>query len=277
MSSANSLSRVWEDPQAVPRILQDIEVGPDGSTQIFLRPLEGCYSRAPTLQEALQKAPSKVRGYLTWLQEHGEDVSRDWWDAPIEECEVVRGDWPVNLGDSVALFECDRGPMAEEEIQRNLRWMTYSWKDFLELLGHVPEDAWDWKPPGQRRSIRRIVHHVALVMVWYVMKLRRKGVDPPFHWPRGLSMWRAAREVEKGDLSPNRLTELREACAHRLRNLRPQEMEGRVTYHRPGGWTKRTEPEAWTARKVFRRFLWHERLHMRTMVKMLAAYGKGHA
>jgi hypothetical protein len=105
-------------------------------------------------------------------------------------------------------------------------------------------------------------------------KPRQKGADPPFRWPRGLSMWRAAKEVENEGTTPERLTELREACVYRLRHLRPEERRGRVTYHTPGGWTGRTEPEGWTARKVFRRFLWHERLHMKTIEKILAAHGQ---
>lgn len=141
------------------------------------------------------------------------------------------------------------------------------------MLERVPEGAWDWKPLEQLRSIRRIVLHIALVMVWYVMKPREYRKDPAFRWHRGRSMWKAAHAIERGDLSRERLVELQEACVYRLRNLRPEEKSGRVTYHRLGEWTGRAEPEAWTARKVFRRFLWHEKLHMHTIEKLLAAYG----
>lgn len=254
------------------RFLADAEIGPDGSAQVFLRPLEGCYSRAPVLEEALGKLPGKISAHLDWLATHGEMVGQEWRDGTIHHCETTHGDWPVNLGDSVALFRCDRGPMAEEEINRNLRWMGYSWQDFLDLRSTVPRGAWRFKPVGALRTPRRIVMHVALVMVWYVMKLRASGRDPPFRWPRGMSMWRDARAVEKGDLSEGRLSSLREACVYRLANLRPMEKAGRVTSHQPGGWTGRTEPEDWTARKVFRRFLWHEQLHMRTIEKLVDAY-----
>ena len=254
------------------RFLADAEIGPDGSAQTFLRPLNGCYSRAPTLDEALAKAGAKVRAHLDWLVAHGEKIPREWHDGTVHLCETIHGDWPVDLGDSVALFRCDQGPMADEEIDRDLRWMAYSWRDFLELRRTVPRGAWGFKPPGALRAPRRIVVHIALVMVWYVMKLRVPKENPPFRWPRGMSMWRDAREVENGDLSEKRLTSLREACVYRLAHLRPAEKAGRVTVHRPGGWTGRMEPEAWTARKVFRRSLWHERLHMRTMGKLLDAY-----
>ncbi len=253
------------------RFLADAEIGPEGSAQLFVRPLEGCYSRAPTLDGALQKLPGKIRNHLEWLAAHGEPVPRAWREASVRVCETVRGDWPVNLGDSVALFGCDRGAMTDEEIARDVRWLAFSWEDLLELRRTVPRGAWAFQPPGALRPPRRIVTHIALVMVWYVMKLRAPR-DPSFHWPRGMSMWRDVRAVEQGDLSEARLTSLREACVYRLAHLRSVEKGGRVTTYAPGQWTGRTEPEAWTARKVFRRFLWHERLHMRTIEKLVATY-----
>ena len=258
------------------RFLADAEVGPDGSAQVFVRPLEGCYSRAASLDEALRKVEGKVRLHLDWLAAHGERVPREWREGAVRLCETIHGGWAVNLGDSVALFACDRGPMTDEEIARDLQWMAFSWRDFLDLRREVPRGAWGFQPPGALRSPRRIVVHTALVMVWYVMKLRAPA-DPSFHSPRGMSMWRDVRAVERGDLSEARLTSLREACPYRLGHLRPAERAGRVTHHRPGGWTGRTEPEDWTARKIFRRFLWHERLHMRTMEKLAGAYRATHS
>ncbi len=253
------------------RFLADAELGPDGSAQVFIRPLEGCYSRAPTLDDAMKKAPGKVQAHLDWLATHGQQVPSEWRDAPVQLCETIRGDWPVDLGDSVALFACDQGPMAETEIMGDLQCLAFSWQDFLELVSTVPRGAWEFRPADARRSPRRIVAHIALVMVWYIMKLREPA-DPSFHWPRGMSMWRDVRAVEQGDLSEARLTSLREACAYRLGHLRPAERAGRVTHYPPGEWTVRTEPEDWTARKVFRRFLWHERLHMRTIRTLVDAY-----
>ncbi|HYM39766.1 MAG TPA: hypothetical protein VEY12_06455 [Thermoplasmata archaeon] len=253
------------------RFLADAEIGPDGSTQVFVRPLEGCYSRAPTLDEAMGKIPGKVKAHLDWFSAHGQRVPREWREATVDLCETIQGDWPVNLGDSVALFGCDRGPMTDEEIARDLAWMAFSWRDFLDLRKNVPRGAWGYQPCGALRSPRRIVIHNALVMVWYIMKLR-EPTDPSFHWPRGMSMWQDVRAAERGDLSEARLTSLREACVYRLGHLRPLEKAGRVTHHTPGGWTGRTEAEDWTARKVFRRFLWHERLHMRTIEKLARAY-----
>lgn len=252
------------------RFRADAELGPDGSAQIFIQPLLGCYSRAPTLDEALQKASSKILEYVRWLEFHGEKIGAE--PVSLMLCERVEGDWPVNLGDSVALFNCDRARLTQDKIERYLRWMEYSWGDFQQLLKQVPKEALDWKPrPDTFRSIRRIIIHIALVQVWYLMKLRKRG-DLPFRYPRGHSLWNYARKVDRqDDISVETLIELRSAAVFRLRNLSDIERE-RVTYHQPGEWTRRTEPEGWTVRKVFRRFLWHEKLHMNTIRKLLSAF-----
>ena len=249
---------------------EDVEQGPDGSAQIFIQPLLGCYSRAPSLRAAQRKARLKVLEYADWLGSYGEDVKVK--PIMLRLCEVVKGDWPVNLGDSVALFKCDKGLLTREDVDRYLRWMRYSWEDFQRLVKNVPREALDWKPsPDTIRSIRRIIVHIALVQVWYLMKLRREG-DSSFRYPKGLSLWTYAKRVDrKGDISLATLNGLRNAVCHRLSNLGDHELV-RVTYHRPGGWTGRTALESWTTRKVFRRFLWHERLHMNTMRKLLEVF-----
>ncbi len=34
--------------------------------------LPGCFVRAPSQEEALQSLPAAIRGYMTWLNNHGE-------------------------------------------------------------------------------------------------------------------------------------------------------------------------------------------------------------
>lgn len=247
-----------------------MEQGSDGSSQVFVQRLLGCYSRAPTLKLALRKTPSKITDYLMWLESYGEPVSRG--HIRLRLCEKIKGDWPVNMGDSVAPFQCDKEQLDKEEIERFLRWMDYSWQDFQKLIRQVPKTALDWKPtPNTIRSIRRIIIHTALVQAWYLMKLRKKA-DTPFRYPHGSSLWTFTKRIDReGDISLETLNGLRSAVVYRLRNMSPSELQ-RITYHKPGEWTGRKKLEAWSARKVFRRFLWHEKLHMKTIRKILSAW-----
>ncbi|MFQ5950638.1 MAG: DinB family protein [Candidatus Geothermarchaeales archaeon] len=227
------------------------EIGPDGSTQIFMEELPGCYSRAPTDEEAIAKAPLKIKEHLDWLSRHGENVSPDAYEIETELSEEITGDWPVDKGDSKALFKPDLKAVTDREIERYLTLMQYLRGDLLELVSKIPEEAMEWKPNGETpRHIRRILEHIAEVEYFYMMRLRQREYT---EWP--LSFMELTRE----------LTELR------LRNLSEEERH-KISYHRPGEWTERTELEGWTAKKAFRRFLWHERLHMRTIEKLLAQF-----
>ena len=93
------------------------EIGPDGSTQIFIRELPGCYSRSPSFDKAVAKAPLKIKEFLDWLKGHGDDIGGSDYDVETEVSEVVRGNWPVNLGDSQALFKADLRPLEREEVE----------------------------------------------------------------------------------------------------------------------------------------------------------------
>jgi len=236
------------------------EIGPDGSTQIFIRELPGCYSRSPSFDEAVAKAPLKIKEFLDWLKGHGDDIGGSDYDVETEVSEVVRGNWPVNLGDSQALFKADLRPLEREEVERCKRYIRYAREDFINLYLSAPKEAHEWKPDQSTpRHIKRIAEHIADVDFFYIERLKaRKFRD----WP-----------LEFLEVS-NELTLMR------LSNLSGEEMNCSVSYHEPGGWTGTSEPEGWTTRKVLRRFVWHERLHTSTANKLIRSFlekmGKGH-
>ncbi len=230
------------------------EVGPDGSTQIFIEELPGCYSRAPTFDEAAGKAPQKIRNFLDWLRRHGEPVGEAEREVEIEISEIIRGNWPVNLGDSQALFKADLRPLDKEEAERSIRYMRYARQDLIDLYLSVPKDALEWKPDSSTpRHIKRIAEHIAEVDLFYVERLRSRKFD---EWPLNF--------LETSD-------ELR---TMRLLNLSRDEMNSSISYHPPGGWTGTTDTEGWTARKTLRRFIWHEKLHTATAIKLLQSFRK---
>ncbi len=230
------------------------ETGPDGSTQIFVRELPGCYSRAPTFDDAVAKAPLKIREFLEWLQKHGERVTEDARSIETEVAEVVKGNWPVNMGDSQALFEADLTPLHREEVDRCVRFMKYAREDFMNLYSDQPKESLEWKPDtATPRNIKRIAEHVADCSLFYLERVK----------PRRSSEW-PLTFLEVAD----------ELSTMRLLNLTDEEMSCKVSYHEPGEWTGMHEPEGWTARKVLRRFIWHERLHTATIRKLARQYNE---
>lgn len=230
------------------------EVGPDGSTQIFVQEFPGCYSRAPTFDEAARKVPIKIREFLDWLRKHGESIEETQYEIETEISETVNGGWPVNLGDSQALFKADLKPLNHEEVERCLRYMGYAREDFIDLYLRAPKDALEWKPDDSApRHIRRIAEHVGEVDLFYIERLRgRRHGD----WP--LNLLETTEEIRE----------------LRILALSKDESNCSVSYHPPGGWTGTTNPEGWTARKVLRRFMWHERLHTATVEKLINLFAQ---
>jgi len=228
------------------------EVGPDGSAQIFVQELPGCYSRAPTLDEATAKVPRKIKEFLDWLRRHGEPIDEADYEVEVELSEKIDGYWPVNLGDSQALFRADLRPLDKEEVERCIRYMRYAREDAINLYLSAPPDALEWKPDQSTpRHIKRIAEHIAEVDLFYIERLRGRRFRD---WP--LTFLEVSNEL----------------ASMRLSNLTKDEMSCAVSYHPPGGWTGTTEAEGWTARKALRRFVWHERLHAATIEKLIRLF-----
>ncbi|MDP2952136.1 MAG: hypothetical protein Q8O76_02315, partial [Chloroflexota bacterium] len=96
-----------------------------------------------------------------------------------------------------------------------------------------------WKPKRHTFSLWERVIELADDEWWFALRLT--------DWPRDPF---------------ERLETIRQMAVGRLGNLAPEEL-GRVTIH---------AGEEWTARKVFRRFLEHEREHLGHIEEILEGY-----
>ncbi len=111
--------------------------------------------------------------------------------------------------------------------------------DTIQKIGQLPAEDQGWKPKGRTYSLRERVMEVADDEWWFALNLTK--------WPENLF---------------ERLETIRQMAVERLGNLTPEELEG-VTIH---------YGEEWTARKVFRRFLEHEREHLSHIQAVLEEY-----
>ena len=148
------------------------------------------------------------------------------------------------------VFEDDRRPATDSEIETGIRRMRYARADLLELVDSVSDYVMDWRPPltammridswkPQPLTIREIVSDITGAEGYYM---------------RGL---RAGREPAAGSLNEYDLRSGQSALFDRLRSLSEDE-RGRV-YRPIRPWQQ--APELWTARKVIRRVISHERFH----------------
>ena len=222
-----------------------LETADDGPCMAHVLDLPGCTVRAQNPEQALRRLPDTIRDYCDWLRMHGEPAPPIGDSLIIEIAGESAGFGPFNPGDAAALFPPDREPLAREELETHLRLMAHSRADLLALVSGLDDDTLDWQPDAATFSIRRILRHVGNAEQWYVSRLFAPE-NLPSEWERDETMpILAFLEMQR-----------RTAVAW-LRALTDRQLS-EVYY--PTQWTDHPE-EPWTARKVMRRFLEHEREH----------------
>ncbi len=238
-----------------------VEVAGDGLCMAHVLDLPGCMVRAESRAAALRQLPEAVGEYHAWLRRHDEPAppaEEPVALAPAGECDGVG---PFNPGDAAALFDPDRQPLGRQEMGVRFRLMGHARADLLALVRDLPESQLDWQPDPGTFSIRRLLRHIGNAEEWYVSRLVAPDTLPP-EWghDEGLPIWEFL-EMER-----------RTALA-RLQQLTEEECSA-VCY--PTHWTSHPE-EAWTARKVLRRFLEHEREHTAQARQLLDQWRAGSA
>jgi len=220
-----------------------LEVGV-GGTGAFVPDCPGCWVFGRSPERALEKVRIAIAEWFRWFKAHGEPVP-DVGKFDVEVAEVLRVTYnPVEAGKPEPLFWSEVLPVDDKDIARTIRLMEYSRSDLLRSVSGLSDEVLDWQPPKEPRTIRNCLRHIGIVEWWYITRL---DVDLPEDFPQDVFQL---------------LDHTRKVVINCLRTL-PQEKRGGV--YQP---KKHVDPEAticnlWTARKVLRRLVDHERLHAR--------------
>jgi len=228
-----------------------VEADASGHAMAHALDLVGCFEYGLSKDEAVAKMTEAVREYLAWTRRHGEPLTV-LEPITVEVMETVRGTCPRHSGDAAALFKPEKQTVTDEMIETAIRRMGYAREDLLELVRGLPDEVMDWKREERMRSIREILTHVARCDWWYVTRLTDE--DPP-------------ASEQPGDVFLH-LKQYRESAVKRLLGL-PEKLRAGV-YH-PKKNTKHPE-EPWSARKVIRRYVEHEREHIDNIKQRLAEH-----
>lgn len=229
-----------------------LEVGADGRTMAHVLHLPGCSVAAKTREDALDAVPAAIQGYRAWLGAHGEHTDGE--AGEIEVTEESREFGPFDPGDSAALFGPDRKRLLWRELDRLFRLMRYSRHDLLALIVDLPQQVLcEEYTPGW--SIEGILRHIGGAEIWYVTRIDQDWQLPNYE------------EHRAEDTALAWLEWTRKASVRRLGTL---SAHGRSQVFRPARYTDHPD-ELWTARKVFRRFLEHEREHTAQIEAILRA------
>jgi uncharacterized damage-inducible protein DinB len=218
--------------------------------------LPGCFVRAADRGEALCLLPAAIQEYIAWLQRHSEDAGLMVENVQIKVEEDIQGCGPFNPGNAAGLFTPEKRAVSDQELEFHLRLMEYTRIDLLEMASDLPDEILDWLPDAASFSIRRILRHIGNSEEWYVSRL-----VPPENLP---AEWETDESLPLLEfLSMERRTAMN--CLRQLTAAQRSQV-----FH-PNNWTSHPD-EAWSLRKVLRRFLEHEREHATQIGAILAQW-----
>lgn len=226
-----------------------LEIG-DGGTGAFIPELPGCWVFGRDRESALAKVGRAASAWYEWAKRHGERISTP-SSIVIKPLEVLQVNYnPVEAGKPEPLFWSEILPISVRDVERSLRLLRYSRKDLLELCEGMEDRVLALKPKGGPRTISNCLRHIADAERWYLTRL---DIDLPDQVPKGVfELLRYTRDL----------------TVRKLRNL-TKEQRTRIfqPHHDPSPLCN-----LWTARKVLRRFVDHERLHTAYIEKALVEW-----
>lgn len=204
-------------------------------TLLYAVNLPGAYTRGESKEAALQKMEQEVRSYLTWQG-----------CCPPEEITVeIVQEAPCSLevrdADSDVLFAAEREPLTEQAYTRLKALVLKSAADFLALYTSIPDKNKSSAAVRQTfygqvpRTAEEMYNHTKNVNAYYFGEID-VAVDN-----EGTILDCRRRGFEALEAKENFLDN--------------PVIEG-------------SYGEAWTLRKMLRRFLWHDRIHAKAMYKL---------
>ncbi len=189
--------------------------------------------------------PAAIDAYLRWLRRHGEQIRLP-SSVTVNMAERWQVPEPLRWGNYAVLHAFERPPVTRIEIGLALRWMRFMRSDTLNLLDQLTPKGLDWTRPGQERTIRKHLYHIARAKQFYLQCL---GLGP-----------RPELLTPTGDPIPH-LANVRAMVISRLSRLTHEERA-------------RIARAEWSVRKMLGRMLYHERYHIRSMAR-IAHYHRG--
>lgn len=218
--------------------------------------LPGCSYAGSGRDDVTRGLELAAAEYGRWLQQHGDRETVDYIriqvveDVDADAAEGVEGEF---------VFDDDRRFLTDIEIERALRLMAFAREDLITTLEGLDDTILDWRPPDAAMgridpwkphalTIREVVEDLTSAESYYRTGLR----DGPVADELGAAI---------ADLASHR-----ERTVEVLQAL--SDDERRRVYAPQRSW--QTGSERWTARKVVRRIIAHERFHTAEIKQRLA-------
>ncbi len=217
-----------------------LERGSDAGYIAWVHELPGCVARGATREEIESKIAPAIAEFLTWAR-------RARPSAQVVEFAIVgevTSAVPARDADSEILLEPDRNRLTQTFWSQVERLLRLSRQDLLHMLTEADEATLSYRSEGTPRSVREHFLHIGFVELMY-------------------AAWTFDLESSRGIADFLRWT--RRIITTRMRALARSD-HGTTTL---AFWGGAPRPEPWTARKAARRLVWHERLHLRAIQRLL--------
>lgn len=195
----------------------------------------GAFTRGESLAIAKEKMPREIISYCKWLG----------IDAPHGMQIVIVGEKSSTLtirdADSDVIFESEQAPLTLEEYEKLKVLTLKSAKDFLALYESIPDK--NIAAVSKRTTFYGAVPRTANEMYEHTKNLNG------YYF----------REINVDADNDGNIYECRKRGFEKLERL-PDFLQNAVIEGSYG--------ENWSLRKVFRRFLWHDRIHAKALYRI---------
>lgn len=208
-----------------------------GDSLLYSADFPGAFARGRSVAEAMRKMPTEIAAYRRWLG----DFTRD-----VPELEIVQeksSTLTVSDADSDVLFDEEKKPLSRTEYEELKTLALKSAQNFYELYEAVPDKDKSSLPSRATfystlpRTAREMYEHTKNVNTYYFGEI---GVSAD---------------------NDGTIEECRRRGFEALER-QPGFLENKVFLG--------IYDEAWSLHKVFRRFVWHDRIHAKAMYRMAA-------
>uniref|UniRef100_UPI0040576B7E hypothetical protein n=1 Tax=Agathobacter sp. TaxID=2021311 RepID=UPI0040576B7E len=195
----------------------------------------GAFTRGESLEIALQKMPTEIRSYYSWMGMEEPDVIEP---VIVQEKE---SDLEIKDADSDVIFVTEEEPLTYEEYMQLKELALKSAEAFLKLYNSIPDKEASCLPMRKTfygqvpRTAEEMYLHTKNVNSYYFAEL---GVDAD----------------NDGDI-----VEGRKRGFEKLEN---------TTDFLSNPLQEGSYGEMWSVRKMLRRFIWHDRIHAKAMWRM---------
>ena len=223
-----------------------LQVKRTGQTQAHIPDWPGCNWQAKNPEEAMDHAEGAIACHQDWLRKYGK------FCRPASEPILPRLSQQhistASEGYLIGFFETERQPVQAEEVPGFLDLMASARTELLLLVVDLPNETLIWQPAPKSWCIQDVLRHVAGAERWYLTRILDPTTIPRFMPCK--SVWQ-------------RLENVRAVALERLSRLNEDERSAIISDG---------SSELWSARKVFRRYLEHEREHTFHIQEILSQY-----